>query len=102
MQTRSTNETVDLKDAICIFCDQPAGSEGLHNASTYKIDKRVRQHLLDLQDTVLLAKLAAADMIAIEAKYHKSCLTALYNRARAVASSTSGNDQCNNLHSCSS
>ena len=38
-------------------------------------------------------------MIAIEAKYHKRCLTALYNRARAVASSTSGNDQCNNLDS---
>ena len=26
MQTRSTYETFDLKDAICIFCDQPAGS----------------------------------------------------------------------------
>ena len=99
MQTRSTHETVDLKDAICIFCDQPAGSEGLHNASTYEIDKRVRQHALDLQDTLLLAKLATGDMIAIEAKYHKSCLTALYNRARAVASSTSGNNQCNNLDS---
>ena len=99
MQTRFTHETVDLKDAICIFCDQPAGSEGLHNVSTYEIDKRVRQHALDLQDTVLLTKLAAGDMIAIEAKYHKSWLTVLYNRARAVASNTSGNDQCNNLDS---
>jgi len=48
------------------------------NASTYEIDRRVRQYALDLQDTVLLAKLDACDMIAIEAKYHKSCLTALY------------------------
>jgi len=30
MQTRFTHETVvNLKDAICIFCDQPAGDEGL-------------------------------------------------------------------------
>ena len=99
IQTRSTHETVDLKDAICIFCDQPAGSEGLHNASTYEIDKRVRQYALDLQDTVLLTKLAAGDMIAIEAKYHKSCLTALCNKARAVAGSTSGSNQHNNLDS---
>jgi len=31
IQTRSTHETVDLKDAICIFCDQPADSESLNN-----------------------------------------------------------------------
>jgi len=54
---------------------------------------------LDLQDTVLLAKPSAGDMIAIEPKYHKSCLTALYNRIRAAASSISGNDQHKNLDS---
>ena len=58
----ASHQTVDLKNAICIFYDQPAGSEGLHNASTYEIDKRVFQHVLDLQDTVLLAKLAAGDI----------------------------------------
>ena len=55
MQTRSTHKTVDLKDAMCIFCDQPAGSEGLRDASTYEIDKRVIQYALNLQVTVLLA-----------------------------------------------
>ena len=70
--------------------DQQVGSEGLHNASTHKIDKRVCQYALDFQDTILLAKLAVGDMIAIEAKYHKSCSTALYNKARVVAGSTSG------------
>ena len=55
MQTCSTHQTVDLKNALCIFCDQPAASEGLHNAFTYEIDKRVLQRALDLQDTVLLA-----------------------------------------------
>lgn len=36
----------------------------------------------ELQDPALLAKLSAGDMIAIEAKYHLSCLNLLYSRAR--------------------
>jgi len=72
IQTCSTHETVDLKDAICIFCDQPAHSEGLHNASTYEIDRRVHQYALNLQDTVLLAKLAVGDMIAMKPNITKA------------------------------
>jgi len=71
IQTCSTHETVvDLKDAICMFYDQPAGDEGLCIASTYEIDRTVRQYAIDLQNTVLLAKLATGDMITL-AKYHK-------------------------------
>ena len=33
----------------------------------------------------MLAKLAAGDMIAIEAKYHNRCICALYNRARLAS-----------------
>ena len=58
MQRRCTHKTVDLK----CHMNQPAGSEGLHNVSTYEIDKSVLQHALDLQDTVLFAKLAAGDI----------------------------------------
>ncbi len=35
-----------------------------------------------LEDTELLAKLSAGDMVALEAKYHTKCLVGLYNRAR--------------------
>ena len=38
---------------------------------------------MELQETVLLAKLAAGDMISQHAVYHRACLVALYNRARA-------------------
>ena len=55
--------------------------------------------MVDFQDTVLLTKLATGDMVALEAKYHKSYLTALYSRARTAGSSTSGNDDHNDLHS---
>ena len=44
--------------------------------------KKVSECACELQDTALLAKLAAGHMIAIEAKYHNRCLCALYNRAR--------------------
>ena len=38
---------------------------------------------LDLEDTELLVKQAGGDMVAMDAKYHKACLTALYTRHRA-------------------
>ena len=55
---------VDLKEAKCFLCDEPAGSAGLHNASTYDIDMKVRKCAMELKDTALLAKLAPGEMIA--------------------------------------
>lgn len=41
---------------------------------------------MDLQNEKLLAKLSAGDMLAQEAKYHKSCLTTLSNQTRSKMS----------------
>ena len=82
--THSRKGKVVLKDATCFLCNEPAGSEGLHEAATYDLDMRVWICALKLGNTALLAKLAPADMIALEAKYHHKCLVQLYNRARAV------------------
>ena len=61
--------------------------------STFILDKNVRQCALELQDTVLLAKLSAGDLISQEAVYHKKCLVSLYNKAvRAKSSTSSKND----------
>ena len=38
---------------------------------------------LEMQDTTLMAKLSAGDVIAIEAKYHLQCLTAYRNKYRS-------------------
>ena len=40
----------------------------------------MRQAAIELQDMSLISKLSAGDMIAQEAKYHKDCFTALYNK----------------------
>ena len=78
------------RDPACLFCDQPAGSEGLHEAATKQLNKKVRECACEPQDTALSAKLAAGEMIAIEAKYHNRCLCALYSRA--TLASTRDND----------
>ena len=74
------------RESSCLLCDQPTGSEGLHETATKQLDKKVLECARELQDTALLAKFAAGDMVAIEAKYHNRCLCALYNRARLASS----------------
>ncbi|KAG0717679.1 hypothetical protein GWK47_053917 [Chionoecetes opilio] len=72
-------------EPICFFCNKPAGTADLHEAAAKEIDKNVRRCATELGDTKLLAKLSAGDMIAIEAKYHRNCLRALYNKIRPAA-----------------
>ena len=81
-QSRTGTPTVHTRSAaahrlpqstepICFFCNKPAGTADLHEAATKEIDKNVRRCATELGDTELLAKLAAGDMIAIEAKYQR-------------------------------
>lgn len=88
VHTRSTHtqaSQVNTKDPLCFFCNKPAGSEILHEASTKQFDLNVRKAALETKDTELLVKLAPGDMIALEAKYHRNCLRMLYNKARQAA-----------------
>ena len=79
--SRLHNETTPI-EATCFFCENPAGSDGLHEVSTFQVDKRVRECATLVEDTILLGKLSMGDMIALEAKYHSKCLLVLYNHAR--------------------
>ena len=78
---RVPDTSKDEPNIKCFFCDQ-VSDEKLHRASTTNIDKRVRECAERLCDIPLLAKLAMSDMHALDAYYHRSCLLALYNRAR--------------------
>ena len=71
-----------MRQDICFFCRQAAGNEGLHEAATFKLDHRVHAAATLLQDTELLGRLSAGDMVAIEAKYHARCLLGLYHCVR--------------------
>ena len=72
----------------CFFCEQPGNQSNLHQAETLKVDKKVRDCAVLLNDGKLIAKLSVGDMVALEAKYHTSCLVSLYNRARNQRSAT--------------
>ena len=83
-RTRSKAACVDnIRNHLCFFCHQQLGSE-FHQVATLELDKHVRNAAEFLKDTTLLAQLSAGDMVAREAKYHKKCLTSLYNRVRAA------------------
>ena len=81
---------------VCFFCEAPATDGGLREACTMDIDSRVRSVAHELCDVNLLSKLSTGHMVALGAKYHSSCLAALYNRARRHSKGrlSQENDQC--------
>jgi len=93
IRTRSIKGHGKTEEPLCLFCNQPAGSEALHEASTIQLDENVRNAARQTEDTELLAKLSAGDMIAIEAKYHIKCLRTLYNKARQMTSVKVDNEE---------
>ncbi len=79
---RTSSTEKPAQEALCFFCCKPAGTDGFHKATTFQLDKRVRECAELLQVAELLARLSAGDMITLEAKYHTKCLVGLYNCAR--------------------
>ena len=64
----------------------------LRRAATFDVDSNVRAASTKLQDHKLLSKLASGDIHALDAYYHPSCLTALYNGVRNIRSSKEQED----------
>ena len=48
VHTRSANRLSESTAPTCFFCNEPASSARLHNASTYNIDTNVRRDALDV------------------------------------------------------
>ena len=65
----------------CFFCDN--GNEILLSCQSKNLDNHVREWAEYLWASKLLAKLSDGDMTATEAKYHKKCLTELYNKLKS-------------------
>ncbi len=82
--TRSSYKSKNFQDKLCFFCELDDTNESLHLATTFQLNSNVKKAAIELQDTKLIAKLSEGDMVAIEAKYHRSCLVALYNRQRRI------------------
>ena len=95
-KTRHLTGDKSIYESQCFFCDKPGGN--LHRASTFEVDKRVRKYTTELNDTGLLAKLAAGNMVAIDAMYHTRCIVAFHNRARRNYSKANEQQENSRLH----
>lgn len=81
--SRDVSQNRENQD-VCIICNKEAGAEGLHLALTFDINYRVRECAQKLNDPDLLARLSGGDMVALEAKYHTTCLIKLCRKAQSV------------------
>ncbi len=50
------------------------------------MDSKIRDWATILEDTELLGRLSAGDMVTQDVKYHKKCLSVLHNRVRKAES----------------
>ena len=65
-------------DKVCIFCSQTSGT--LHLCSTMRLDHELHKMAEELRDTSMMSKLVGGNLLAIDAKYHNSNLSAYKNR----------------------
>lgn len=67
----------------CFLCEKKEPTSELRQAMTMQLNERLNECARNLNDGKLLALLSGGDVVALELKYHCSCLTTLYNRERA-------------------
>ena len=67
----------------CFLCEKIEPQSELRQAMTVQLNERLNECAHNLNDGKLLALLSGGDVVALELKYHCSCLTSLYNRERA-------------------
>jgi len=72
-----------------LFCEESSGK--LHKFSTLDAVSNICAIARDLEDTSLLAKIEGGDLIALESKYHLSCLVKLRNHHRSYLRESGGN-----------
>ena len=77
----SKRKALDIQQ--CFFCEKGEEENDLHEVSTFDADKNIRDMITELNDTVLMTRIVGSDLMAIEAKYHMTCLTKLRNRYRS-------------------
>ena len=68
----------------CLFCEKGEEEHVLHEVSTFNADKNIREIVTELNDTQLLSRIVGGDLIAMEAKYHLTCMVKLRNRYRSL------------------
>lgn len=69
-----------MTKGICIFCTASEG--GLHEFIT--LDAGIKHMATDLQETAVVARVAAGDVVTIDGIYHLNCRTVFRNRHHSI------------------
>ena len=77
---------------VCFFCGCK-GNENLHLVTSVSVDENVKMMATELQDTVLLAKLARRDMIATDSMYHLECMNAFRSKYKSSIRGRNANQE---------
>lgn len=88
--TKMRRTSLDSKCFVCFLCEKESMPPD-RQAMTLKLNKRLKECAKNLSDGRLLAILSAGDVVALELKYHASCLVALYNKEKAHLTQTVNN-----------
>lgn len=82
-ETRTKMRRTSMEMEQCFLCEKKEPTSELRQAMTMQLNERLNECARNLNDGRILALLSGGDVVALELKYHCSCLTALYNRERA-------------------
>ncbi|KAJ8868292.1 hypothetical protein PR048_029808 [Dryococelus australis] len=86
------NKTSIPSPDLCFFCDKLLGNgRYLHRVLAKSVDRKIRERVSKIGDSILAAKLAEGDMIAREQKYHHLYLVNLYNSCKDTSDTCDDN-----------
>ncbi|KAK3889204.1 hypothetical protein Pcinc_006775 [Petrolisthes cinctipes] len=83
-EERRPRKRKSLEVTKCFLCEKGEEESVLHEVSTFHTDKNIRDMITELNDTQLLTRICGGDLMAMEAKYHLSCMVKLGNRHRSL------------------
>jgi len=64
---------------LCLFCEE-IDTGKLYEYTSVHTDKALTRRATEMLDTEILAKISGYDLVAIEVKYHVSCLLQYWNK----------------------
>ena len=71
---RHSNRTNRHDKTCCILCSKGNEPVQLHGYNTHSAEKSLRSMVEEMNDYELCAKIGGGDLVALEAKFHTSCL----------------------------
>ena len=77
----SKRKALDVQQ--CFFCEKGEEENDLHEVSTFDADTSIRDMITEINETMLMTRIVGSDLMAVEAKYHLTCLTKLRNQHRS-------------------